>query len=258
MRGQAEQRDGRGGRLPDFLGIGVQKGGTTTLQHLLEQHPGVFLPASKEQHFFSLHYAEGEPWYRQRFIGAEPQHCCGEITPYYIFHPEAPQRIQALLPDVRLIVLLRDPVERALSQYFHARRHGFETLPLSRALALESERLAGAEQLLKTPAGRHRSHQEHSYLARSRYEQQLQRYTALFSAEQLLLLRSEDLFHRPAELWARVLHFLELEPLALPAAAPANAGAGEAAAVPSELRGWLREQLAPTYQAMQHTYGLCW
>lgn len=258
MGWQAEQCDARGGCLPDFLGIGVQKGGTTTLQRLLEQHPGVFLPASKEQHFFTLHYAEGEQWYRQRFIGADPQQCCGEITPYYLFHPEAPRRIRALVPGVRLIVLLRDPVERALSQYFHARRLGLEALPLGQALAMESQRLAGAELVLKAPAGRHRSHQEHSYLTRSRYEQQLQRYAAFFSAEQLLLLRSEDLFSRPAELWARVLSFLELEPLVLPAVPAANAGEGEAAEVSSELRGWLREQLAPTYQAMQHTYGLCW
>lgn len=246
------------GPLPEFLGIGVQKGGTTTLQQLLEQHPAVFLPPRKELHFFTLHYAEGERWYRECFLGSAPQQRCGEITPYYVFHPEAPARIHALLPQARLIVLLRDPVERTLSQYFHARRLGFEPLPLSQALAAEAERLAGAEAVLQAPAGRHRSHQEHSYLARSRYEQQLQRYEARFSRDQLLVLRSEDLFTRPADLWERILRFLNLDPIALPGMAVANAGKGEAGQVSPQLRGWLREQLAPTYQVMQDTYGLCW
>ena len=136
------------GRLPEFLGIGVQKGGTTTLQRLLEQHPQVHLPPSKELHYFSLHYGKGEAWYRQQFADAKADQHCGEITPYYLFHPEAPQRIKALLPDVTLLVLLRDPVERALSQVFHSKRLGLEPLPLQQALAAESERLAGADDVL--------------------------------------------------------------------------------------------------------------
>ena len=113
-------------RLPDFLGIGVQKGGTTYLHALLQQHPQVFLATPKEQHFFSLHWDRGVSVYASRFAAAEPRQRCGEVTPYYLFHPLAPQRIQALLPAVRLIVLLRDPVERLLSQYFHSRRLGLD------------------------------------------------------------------------------------------------------------------------------------
>ena len=119
-----------GGRLPDFLGLGVQKGGTTTLQRLLEQHPGAFLPDAKELHYFSLHFAQGEAWYRAQFAAARSDQRCGEITPYYVFHPQAPDRVQALLPQAHLIVLLRDPVERVLSQYFHTQRLGLEPLPL--------------------------------------------------------------------------------------------------------------------------------
>lgn len=248
-----------GGRLPEFLGIGVQKGGTTSLQRLLEQHPGAFLPAAKELHYFSLYYACGEAWYRQAFAAARPEQRCGEITPYYLFHPAAPARIQALLPQVRLIVLLRDPVERALSQVFHSRRLGLEPLELEQALAAEPLRLEGAEAVLAAADGRHRSHQEHSYLARSRYEQQLPRFEALFPAEQLLVLRSEDLFAQPGRVWEQVLAFLELEPLPLPPLAqPANAGRGEAAAVPEGLRQALREQLQPTYDWAASRYGITW
>ena len=248
-----------GGKLPEFLGVGVQKGGTTTLQRLLEQHPSAFLPAAKELHYFSLHYALGEGWYRVQFAEAGAQQRCGEITPYYLFHPAAPARIQALLPQARLIVLLRDPVKRALSQYFHSRRLGLEPLELEPALAAEAQRLAAAEAALAAADGRHRSHQEHSYLARSRYEQQLQRVEALFPAEQLLVLRSEDLFAQPEQVWGQVLTFLELEALPLPPLAqPANAGQGEAAKVPERLRQALREQLEPTYSWIATRHGITW
>lgn len=246
------------GRLPDFLGIGVQKGGTTTLQRLLEQHPGAWLPPTKELHFFSLHHHRGEAWYRRPFAEARPEQRCGEITPYYLFHPEAPARIQALLPRARLLVLLRDPVERALSQYFHSRRLGLEPLDLEEAFAAEKRRLAGAEAVLAAPGGRHRSHQEHSYLARSRYEQQLRRYEERFAPGQLLVLRSEALFADPQLVWRQVLAFLELEPLALPADAEAlraNAGRGEVAAVPAAWRRRLRGALEPTYAWLEQRYG---
>jgi hypothetical protein len=247
------------GPLPRFLCLGVQKGGTTTLQVLLEQHPGVFLPAGKEVHYFSLNYGEGEAWYREQFAPANPDQLCGEITPYYVFHPEAQARIQFLLPQARLIVLLRDPVERTLSQYFHSRRLGLEPLDLEPALAAEEERLAGAEEVLASNDGRHRSHQEHSYQARSCYGEQLQRLEALFPANQLLVLRSEDLFTQPEPLWQRLLAFLELEPWPLPVLEqPANAGRGEAAAVPEDLRRRLRQSLAPTYEWVAQRYGISW
>ena len=88
--------------------------------------------------------------------------------------------MHALLPKARLIVLLRDPVERALSQYFHSRRLGFEPLPLEDALAAEAERLQSAPGALRAADGRHKSHQEHSYLSRSRYRAAAVRWQAFF------------------------------------------------------------------------------
>lgn len=247
------------GRLPDFLVPGAQKGGTTTLQTLLASHPQVFLPPGKEVHYFSLHYDRGEAWYREQFAKAAPSQCCGDITPYYLFHPEAPRRIQALLPKVRLVLLLRDPVERAVSQYFHSLRLGLEPLSLEQALLSETERLAGAEATLDTPGGRHRSHQEHSYLGRSRYEQQLERYLRLFQREQLLILRSEDLFAEPVRIWQQLLAFLDLDPQPLPSGGiRANAGAGEASGVPLTVRRMLRHRLEPTYGAMASHFGIVW
>lgn len=247
--------------LPSFLGLGTQKGGTTTLQALLEQHPQVFLPPGKELHYFTLRFGRGEAWYRQQFEAAQAGQRCGEITPYYLFHPLAPERIRALLPGVRMLVLLRDPVARALSGYFHSLRLGLETLPLEQALAAEPVRLADAEQQLCGAQGCHHSHQVHSYLSRSRYEQQLLRYERCFGRRQLLVLRSEDLFEQPQQVWEQLLQFLDLDPFPLPAGAATlrrNAGAGEAEAAPAATRVWLRRQLEPTYSSLMSRYGLIW
>ena len=246
-------------RLPAFIGLGTQKGGTTSLQRLLADHPSVFLPPVKEVQFFSLHHGRGVAWYAHHFAAAGAHQCCGDITPYYLFHPAAPQRLQALLPSARLVLLLRDPVERALSGLFHSIRLGLESLPPEQALAAEAGRLAGAEEQLLAGLADHYSHQVHSYLSRSRYEQQLARYEALFPAEQLLILRSEDFFSDPGPLWRQLLAFLELEAVSLPPQLPVeNAGQGEACGVDPALRRWLRQQLEPTYAAMALRYGMGW
>lgn len=244
--------------LPAFLGLGAQKAGTTTLHCLLAQHPQVYLPAAKELHYFSLHYHRGAEWYRQQFVEAPLGARCGDITPYYLFHPWAAQRIAALLPQAKLIVLVRDPVERTLSQYFHACRLGFERLPLAQALEAEAELLAGAEAQLQAPSGRHPAHQECSYLSRSRYDQQLERYLQCFPEQQLLVLASEALFASPELVWTRLLQFLELKPMACPPLPAANAGQGEALQVGDALRQQLAQQLAPTYAAMEQRWGIQW
>ncbi len=237
-------------RLPDFLGIGTQKGGTTYLHGLLQQHPQVYLAHPKELHFFSLHQRRGLEWYGHHFDAAAADQCCGEITPYYLFHPLAAGHIAAVLPKVKLIVLLRDPVERALSQYFHSKRLGLETLELEEALAAEPQRLADAEAALKRGEA-HKSHQQHSYLSRSRYEQQLPCFEALFPPEQLQVLCSEDFFERPQQLWERVLAFLGLDESPLPALGTRYAGLGEEASVSPDLRQQLRAQLELTYRWLE-------
>ena len=120
----------------------------------------MYLAHPKELHFFSLHHHRGLEWYGHHFEAATADQCCGEVTPYYLFHPLAAQRIAADLPKVKLIVLLRDPVERALSQYFHSKRLGLEPLDLEEALAAEPKRLADAEATLKRGEA-HKSHQQH-------------------------------------------------------------------------------------------------
>ena len=244
---------------PDFLCIGAQKAGTTTLHVLLRHHRDIFVPDVKETHFFTRHFDQPLSWYQRHFSGARPGQSVGEVTPYYLFHPAAPARIAAQLPTARLIVLLRDPVERALSGYFHAKRHGMEPLPIDDALEAEAERLRDAERELHTPGKRHLAHEWHSYLARSRYDVQLARYRALFPASQLLIVRSEDLFTAPVPIWDRIQAFLGLRAIKLPDVFPhSNHGAGEVAKVAPQLRQRLREQLTLTYQILHRDYGMAW
>ena len=237
-------------RLPHFLGLGTQKGGTTSLQKLLMQHTRVYLPPCKEVHYFSQHAEQPASWYSAHYRDASRGQRRGDITPFYLFHPDVPERIRALLPRARMIVLLRDPVERTLSQVFHARRHGFETLELADALAAEPERLA---------SGSAYSFQKHSYLARSRYLEQLDRYEALFPKRQLLVLKSEDLFNNTAAVWEQIQRFLKLPLVPLPMALPiTNAGRGEADDVDPAIRAMLRRELATTASGVRQRYKIDW
>ena len=245
--------------LPHFLVIGTQKGGTTTLHHLLSRHPGIFLPEVKEVHYFSQHFHQSPQWYADHYQLAKPGQVRGDITPFYMFHAAAPERIRSVLPRVRLIALLRDPVERTLSQYFHARRHGYEQLDLRPALEVEEQRMCGADEVVRASDGFHYSYQKHSYVSRSRYELQLQRFREWFPKRQLLVLRSEDLFAHTDSCWDGLLRFISVASMPLPVNLPhSNSGKGEAASVPLSLRRDLRQQLASTYQWVEQEYGITW
>ena len=239
--------------VPDFVGIGVQKGGTTTLHHLLSAHPEVMMPCKKELQYFSNNFQLGPDWYLRHWPKSHPNGLRGEITPYYIFHPYAAPRLKELAPDVKIIVLLRDPVERTLSHYFHSRRLGLEELDLKQALAAEEGRLLHAKEYLRIPGNRHQSHQEHSYISRSRYEEQLVHWLKFFNEKQILILRSEALFKHPDQTWKSLLNFLSLTPTSFPTSAFShlNAGRGEASQVPADVRNWIHQHLESTYSYMR-------
>ena len=223
--------------LPDYLVIGAARAGSTSLYEYLIQHPAVLPALVKEVHFFTASYARGAGWYRAHFpIGlrramvARRQGVAltGEATPYYLFDPRAPNRIRQLLPSVRLLAVLRDPVQRAVSHYQHERRLGVETLSLAEAIDAEEGRLDGAEDVerLDMDGALQFRHQHFGYLARGRYAEQLQRYLAQFPASQLMVVRSEDLFEQPEATYAKVLHFLGLPEWSLPRYARFNASRG--------------------------------
>ena len=221
---------------------------------LLKKHPQVFLAHPKEIHFFSLYYSKGVDWYANKFLGSDSFAIRGEVTPYYLFHPLSSSRIYKILPSTKLIILLRDPVERAFSQYFHSRRLGLEPLGIQDAFQAENRRLMGSRAVLES-GKTHYSHQHHSYLSRSRYEIQLSSYENLFAAEQLLVLPSELLFHDVHSAWHLILNFLELESCSLPQDVSKYHGSTLSDAVSPELKQFVRSQLEPTYKAIITSYG---
>ena len=215
--------------LPDYLIIGAQRAGTTSLHRYLVQHPGVrTMLRTKGVHFFDVNYGRGMAWYGSRFPTklyawyAAGRHgvelLTGEASPYYLFHPHVPHRVAEHLPRVKLIALLRDPVRRAYSHYQHEVARGFETLPFEEAIEAEPARLAGeTERMLAEPLYNSFAHQHHSYLARGHYQEQLDRWRSRFDDGQLLVASSERFFAEPEPTFRRVLDFLEL-PAFTPAA----------------------------------------
>jgi hypothetical protein len=245
---------------PDFLIIGAQKGGTTSLHQQLCAHPQVLSSRDKEIHYFDNQHHRGATWYLRQFpsrprqllrwlhTGAKP--VCGEATPMYLFHPLAPARIARLLPKVRLVALLRDPVYRAYSHYQHNLREGWETLSFEEALDREEDRTLPALAGLRTDPDRldTRLH-AYSYCARGRYLEQLRRYEALFPAENLLVLSSEDYFARPQQTYQQVLAFLGLAPFTVPVASANRGNYGDASLSPAVAER-LRRYFEPHNEAL--------
>jgi hypothetical protein len=202
--------------LPSVLLIGAQRSGTTSLFNYLVRHPDVLPPLGKEIHFFDLHYARGARWYRGRFPFAYRLRG-GAITldasPYYLLHPQAAERASSLLPEVKLVAVLRNPVERAFSHYQHEVRDGRETLTFPEAVEQEAARLAGEEERLAREPGYYSyNHHRYSYTRRGLYLEQLRRWEARYGRERLLVLQSEALFRDPAAAVDRVQAFLGLRP----------------------------------------------
>ncbi len=207
---------------PDFLIIGGQRCGTTSMYRTLREHPSV-LPAvlHKGVHYFDTSYSKGMGWYRAHFpleatarrvaerTGVRP--LTFESSPYYMFHPLAADRIATDLPGVKVLVLLRDPVERAYSAHAHELARGFETEDFETALALEESRLAGeAERLLTEPGYASPSHQHHAYLQRGRYVEHLERLEKTFGRDRMHVVDSHEFFTHPEPVYDGVLDFLGL------------------------------------------------
>jgi hypothetical protein len=263
---QAYARPTAGMRLlPDYLIIGAQRAGTTSLHRYLVQHPGVrTMLRTKGVHFFDTSYGRGMAWYASRFPtklyawyvarrhGVEL--VTGEASPYYLFHPHVPHRVAEHLPRVKLIALLRDPVQRAYSHYQHEVARGFETLSFEEAVEAEPARLAGeVERMTAEPLYNSFAHQHHSYLARGRYHEQLATWRSLFGDEQLLVLSSERFFGAPEQTFRQVLDFLGLPAFTPDAYEKHNAH--QYAQMGAEVRGRLIEQYREPNRRLYESLG---
>ena len=219
---QLRLRDERA--LPAAMIIGAMKSGTSSLHNYLTQHPGVIAPLRKEVHYFDLQYGKGERWYRANFGKAGQAGLNLDSSPYYLFHPLAPQRAHELLPEAKLIVLLRDPVRRAYSHYWHERDKKRERLSFEDAVAAEPERVGDDEQrLARGEIEQSHAHQHCTYLARGRYAEQIERWLRFYPRERLLVLQFEDLGRAPMVTLHRTLEYLGLPALGRVKLEPRNA-----------------------------------
>ena len=190
------------GRLPTFLVVGAQRSGTTSLYEYLAAHPDVFMATPKELHFFDRHLDRGVDWYRSRFEGARGERAVGEATPAYLYVPSAAEGMADVVPECRLVAVLRNPVDRAFSHYLLERGRGWEDRSFEDAIDAEPERLASGsiDELL-----------HHSYVDRGRYVRQLRRIGERFARSALLVLLFEDLRDRPEDTYREVCRFLGVD-----------------------------------------------
>ncbi|MGQ0745104.1 MAG: sulfotransferase family protein [Acidimicrobiales bacterium] len=231
--------------LPDFLVIGAQRAGTSSLYKWLEGHPQVVASLRKETEYLTARWCRGEAWYRGHFAsrsrrGLFARHqgrplMSFEASPNYLFHPLAPARAGMLMPGARLVALLRNPVDRAYSHYQHEVRSGRERLGFEAALDAEETRLAGEEdQMAADPCYRSLAWEQSSYTSRGRYADQLARWFAVFDPSRLMVVRSEDLYADTATTYARITDFLGLDPWQPEKFANFSYTANRARAVPVE------------------------
>ncbi len=227
LRGYGEATAGLR-RGPDFVIIGAKRGGSTSLYNYVLEHPSIrpIFPSRqhiKGVHYYDTGYARGLTWYRSHFPIEAGGHqlarphispsICGEASPYYLFHPLAAERLAQDFPDVRIIIALRDPVERAYSHFKERTHHGGETLSFEDALAAEEGRLRGeAERILAEPGYLSAEHENHSYLAQGRYLDMLPRWFSLFPREQFHIAVSEEFYVDPDRQVNEVWKFLGLPP----------------------------------------------
>jgi hypothetical protein len=203
---------------PAYLIIGTQKGGTTSLYNYLIRHPQIQPALNKEIHYFDLHFNEPLSWYlahypldvHQRIFSSigEPL-ISGEATPYYLFHPLASQRVAQVFPNMKLICMLRNPIDRAYSHFNHNRRKGRENRTFEEAINIELKNVPlETEKLLKNGNAISNEHRHFSYLFRGIYVDQLKNWHKYFMKENLLIIKSEDFFDKTNMIMDTVFKFL--------------------------------------------------
>ncbi len=198
----------------DFVIAGAQKCGTTALASFLDAHPGISMATPKECHLFDSPDYRPD-WSREQinsrylphFEGSPASTLWGEATPAYLFYPDIAGQLARYQPELKLIVLLRDPVERAISHYRMEVTRGHERLPLPLALALEYCGRHGGP-----PRAPLNAHGRYCYRRRGQYAAQLERLYRVFPAEQILVLRQLDLLHAHQQTLRSVFSFLGVDP----------------------------------------------
>lgn len=253
---------------PELLIIGAKRGGTTSLWRYLIEHPGVLptFPRAekiKGTYFFDENFAKGERWYLSHFpttarrrqvarrLGYAP--VTMEASPYYLFHPLAPQRARDLIPDTQVVAVLRNPIERAFSHWKERRNHT-EDRPFEEALALEEERTAGEEaRIMADPTYISFPHRHQTYVAQGCYAPMLERWFAAFPREQVTVLPAEEFYANPQVLLDELCDKVGIPRRRLENVEPFNAE--PSADMDAEVRSRLAERMKPEIEAVERLLG---
>lgn len=241
-------------KKPNFLILGTQKGGTTSLYEYLCHHPRVIPNLHKEVDFFIWQYYRGLDWYISHFppLPEGGNFITGEASPSYMVDGRVCDRLYEAFPDVRLIFILRNPVDRAFSQYQdHVNWMGREHRSLEQAIADEIAIIDTLDDL--TLAERQFWMTQYGYLLRGMYVYFLEKWMSRFPAEQILILKSEDLYADPQETLKQVFEFLELPDHPLPEYPRYTAGSYSK--IPESIRQSLAEFFRPHNQKLEEFLG---
>lgn len=220
--------------LPSFIIIGAQRCGTTSLYDYLSHHPQIIPSPVKELFYFDDYYTRPIEWYKSFFPTKKEQEklerdlvasvITGEASPSYFFHPYAAKRIKETLPDVKLILVLRDPIERAYSHYNHIKRLNREPLSFEEAIEKEEQRITpDIEKLAKDEFYKADQRRDYSYLTRGYYAKQLKEWFKHFPKEQLLIVQSEEFYKNTPRVYNEIVEYLGLNSYTLPTFEAKNA-----------------------------------
>ena len=253
---------------PDLLIVGAKRGGTTSMWHYLGEHPGVLplFPSAehlKGLYYFADEYERGPRWYRSHFATREHRNrlegrlghrtVAAEASPYYLFHPLAPARAAAEVPDALVLVLLRDPVERAFSHWKERRRHT-ERLGFAEAVVAEPLRIAGEERrLVEHPDAVSFAHRHQTYVTQSRYAAPLTRWFDAFGRERVEVVVAEEFFADPQRTMDRLHERLGLPSHRLTDPRPHNAAPSPD--MDPVVRADLERRLAPDVARLEDLLG---
>jgi hypothetical protein len=185
--------------LPNFILAGAPKSGTSSLWSYIRQHPDVFMPEDKELFYFDFNYDRGVDWYRKQFSGHTDEQAIGEATVWYMRWQSVPERMHEVLPDVKLIFVLRNPIDRARSNFWHDFRSG--KYPFTMTFS----------EFIRSPIRDNRS-----IISSGRYFEHFQRFEQHFNRSQFIIFLTKDLKERPDDVLRDIYNFLGVDPSFLP------------------------------------------
>ena len=237
---------------PDFIIAGASKCGTSSIYYYLSRHPQILLPHKKEIDFYWQHYERGIDWYLAHFpsISDRPDFLTGEATPNYLRFPQVAQRIKDTFPQTKIILLLRNPVDRAISWHYHKLNSGLTNADLSTAIATEIERLATVSETEITNTGYYNP----DNIMSSLYFYKIKPWIETLGREQFLILKSEDFYLNPIVNMQRVFEFLDLPSCTLESYPKVNAGSYDD--VDPQIKKTLSNYFAPYNKQLEQYLGM--